>query len=1064
MRITQPHRSAIAAMALLLSLLTGFSTAIYARPHWNNIEVIRENVEPPRAAFMPQRRDGDQKVLSLNGLWKFHYSPDPASRPGDFYKTGFDTSQWDDIPVPSNWEREGYGYPIYVNVPYPFPIDEPNVPDSRNPVGSYKRNFNLPADWLEERVFLQLGAVSSAFYLWINGQYAGYSEGSKTESEFDITELLRVGPNQIAVEVYRWSTGSYLEDQDFWSLSGIQRDVTMYARPHVRVRDFFARSSLDTKLEDGKLDLSVELQNDIGSTQSATFSITVQDQSVVLHSARKVLTIEPGISKHNFQATLPNITPWSAEHPKLYQLELHLGAEIIRQNIGFRRAEIRNGRFLINGQAVKLKGANLHEHHDVKGHVIDEETMRLDIQLMKAANMNAVRNSHYPHQIDWYELTSQYGLYVVDEANIESHGFGYDPDQTLGNKPAWKPHHLDRVKRMVERSKNFPSVIIWSLGNEAGDGVNIGAAYHWLKARDRSRPIQYETEGDIEVVGERHSDFHSSMYWRYWDLEAYAQTPNDRPFILIEYAHSMGNSSGNLKEYWDVINKHETLSGGFIWDWVDQGLREHDHHGTPYWTYGGDYGPADVPSSGNFVINGIVFPDRRPQPAYHEVKRVYQHIRFDPLNLSRQQLRISNQYSFTNLDKFDLHWQLLGDGINVAHGRIPLPSTEPGEQLTITLPIDKHRQSQTAELFINLQVKLREAEPLLEKGHVVAAAQYSLQAGQLPFSKPEARGRLKVSNGKAALKFTAGNIQSTLDKRSGLLKSIKYGQQELLHSPLRPTTWRAPTDNDFGNYMHEWGAVWQNANKQQRLRSLSLDSQDSTQAVVNAEYELLGPDESVVAVWRTEYMFGNNGSIGVRNHFSRADDLPVVPRIGMNVELPKHLDQLRWYGRGPFENYIDRQQAADVGLYTGTVAEQYVPYIRPQENGYKTDTRWLAMHPAARGPGLLIMAHELLGFSALHYRLEDLTPPVKIAITSEDGPDARDNNERINVHTNDVQARQLVALNLDYGQMGVGGDDSWGKQTLRQYTLDKLEYQYGFNIFPYLHDAQRLEHLTTRSQ
>jgi beta-galactosidase len=599
--------SAFFVLSFAISCATSPMTS-GGRPAWNDIDVIRENVESPRAHFVayPDREEALSKgnnlhFQSLNGAWKFNYSDSPADRPARFFEREFDPSDWATIPVPSNWEREGYGVPIYINVPYPFEPDEPNVPTQDNPVGSYRRNFNVPANWQGKDIFLQFGGVSSAFYLWINGQYVGYSEGSKTPSEFDITDYVTSGENSVAVEVYRWSTGSYLEDQDFWSLSGIQRDVNLYARPKLRIRDYFVHAGLTNDYRDGDFQIEIELANTSGAPATKTLSVEILDGESTLYAEASHLEIGGPAATHSFSTSLPEVKAWSAEIPNLYTLVISLtdvsdsASEFISQRIGFRTSEVTNGRFLINGRLVHLKGTNLHEHHHDKGHVIDEATMLEDIRLMKAANLNAVRTSHYPFPERWYELTSEHGLYVVDEANIESHGYGYDHDKTLGNKPHWMPHHLDRTRRMVERDKNQPSIAIWSLGNEAGDGVNLGATYHWIKSRDRSRPVQYETEGDIEEVGERHSDFHSSMYWRHWHLEEYAQTHNDRPFVLIEYAHSMGNSTGNLIEYWDVIKKHDVLAGGFIWDWVDQGLLEHNDAGTPYWTYGGDYGPPDVP-------------------------------------------------------------------------------------------------------------------------------------------------------------------------------------------------------------------------------------------------------------------------------------------------------------------------------------------------------------------------------------------------------------------------------------------------------------------------------------
>ncbi|MEM7279766.1 MAG: glycoside hydrolase family 2 TIM barrel-domain containing protein, partial [Pseudomonadota bacterium] len=779
---------AAACCALLISIFCSQAVLAQTRPHWNNIEVIRENVEQPRAHFIPFRNKDaalsnaladNSWHQSLNGNWKFSFAERPADRNKNFYKPDVDVSEWKEIPVPSNWERHGYSYPIYINVPYPFEIDEPNVPVDDNPVGSYRRDFSVPASWDGEQIFLQFGAVSSAFYVWINGEYVGYSEGSKTESEFDVSQVVRSGNNTIAVEVYRWSTGSYLEDQDFWSLSGIQRDVSLYARPKTRVRDFFVKPSLGEKPATGDLSIEFSIAND-GPDRSLPLQIELLDGNKSILRRETSVQASSGETSYSLSAQIDAIRPWSAEEPHLYTLLIEFGGEVIRQPIGFRTVSVDNGRFRINGELIKLKGVNLHEHDEVTGHVVDEKTMLTDIRLMQASNMNAVRNSHYPHQARWYELTSVHGLYVVDEANIESHGYGYDHDKTLGNKPHWMAHHLDRTKRMLERSKNYPSVVIWSLGNEAGDGVNLGATYNWIKQRDTSRPVQYETEGNIEEVGERHSDFHSSMYWRHWDLESYAQTHNDRPFVLIEYAHSMGNSTGNLREYWDVIESHDSLAGGFIWDWVDQGLIEHDEAGEPYWTYGGDYGPADVPSSGNFNFNGIVFPDRRIQPAFHEVKRIYQHVKFEPINLETGKIRLSNRYAFLSLDGFDLHWTLTEDGVVHKTGVIKNVGTAPLANSQQTLGYRLNTRKLPGEVFLNLSLKSPEARRLLPADHVYAQAQFKVKSADIGFAAASATGSAKATSRETtdAIVLQANGNRYGFDKASGLLSSVEIDGDE----------------------------------------------------------------------------------------------------------------------------------------------------------------------------------------------------------------------------------------------------------------------------------------------
>ena len=1055
-----------------LAVLVAGCGDVGERPHWNNIDVIRENVEEPRAHFVayPTAAEAlagelqeNSRYLSLNGNWKFNFSDAPAGRPTDFYKNDFDVSAWPEIPVPSNWEREGYGYAIYVNVPYPFEIDEPNVPTEKNPVGSYRRDFQVPDDWSGDQIFMEFGAVSSAFYVWVNGEYVGYSEGSKTPSEFNVTNFVQSGDNTVAVEVYRWSTGSYLEDQDMWSLSGIQRDVRLFARPAVRLRDYFVHADLVNDYQDGAFRLEMEFLNTGETSVGKTFRVEIRDGDNVVESATGNVQAEPGTTAAEVRMSLPDVRPWSAEVPNLYTLLIEIeGDEAVAQQIGFRSSEIINGRYLINGKLVKLKGVNLHEHHDDKGHVVDEATMLTDIRLMKAANLNAVRNSHYPQPERWYELVSEHGLYMIDEANIESHGYGYDHDKTLGNKPHWMAHHLDRTKRMLERAKNYPAVVIWSLGNEAGDGVNLGATYDWIKSRDLSRPVQYETEGNIEEVGERHSDFHSSMYWRHWDLEKYSEEPNDRPFVLIEYSHAMGNSSGNLPEYWEVINRYDNQAGGFIWDWVDQGLLEHTDDGVPYWTYGGDYGPPDVPSSGNFNFNGLVFPDRRVQPAYWEVKRVYQHVDFDLLDFQTGSVEVSNNYDFIDLSAFELEWEVTADGKPVQVGAVRGLEIGPESSGTVQLQYNPRTLRAGPEYHLNLRLVAPAARGLLPAQHVYATAQLPLPIATADFSSASAdAAEPTVDVTKTAARISGTGWSATINRDTGLLSSYAFAGKELLLAPLTPNLWRAPTDNDFGNYMPEWAAVWKESGGNRSLESVRRVRREDNKVTFVAKFDFADSSGTSIATWETGYTFAGDGRVHVENIFKRADGTPRPPRVGMNVELLRELDQVQWFGRGPFENYADRKLAAQLGHYRNAVADHYVPYMRPQENGYKTDTRWVALDNGDDA-GVLIIADDEIGFSVHHNRLADFVPPVKIAITSEDGPDARDNDERINMHVSDVVPRDLVSLNIDYGQMGVGGDDSWVKHTLSKYSLTELDYRYGFTLVPYAAASEDLYRLIRR--
>ncbi|GMG86146.1 glycoside hydrolase family 2 TIM barrel-domain containing protein [Biformimicrobium ophioploci] len=1010
------------------------------QPHWNNLEVIREGVMPPRAHFevypdagLALAQGENPRKLSLNGQWRFRYSASPMQRPAGFEQAQFDDSGWDSIPVPSNWERHGYGYPIYVNIPYPFAVDLPYVPTADNPVGSYRRSFELPEQWQGHNIFLHIGAASSAYYVWVNGEYAAYSEGSKTPSEIDVTRWLKPGRNTVAIQVFRWSSGSYLEDQDFWSLSGITRDVHLSARPATHIRDFALSTDLSGDSRTGLLGLEVELA---GDTQvPVTLDVRLLDGETEI--LRRQAAGGAGTPRVALPASeVPQIRPWTAETPELYTLLVSLkdqeGSELeaFRHRLGFRNIEIRNGVFRINGQPVKLKGVNLHEHHHVTGHVISEETMREDIRMMKAANMNAVRTSHYPFPERFYELTDEYGLYVVDEANVETHGFGYEPDKTLAGRPEWRPHHLDRVQRMYERDKNFTSVVIWSLGNEAGDGDNIGAGYHWLKQADSSRPVQYETEGKPEDVGERHSDFHSSMYWRYWELEKYAQEHGDRPFLLIEYAHAMGNSAGNLAEYWQVIREHDNLSGGFIWDWVDQGLLERDPEGRDYWTYGGDYGPEDVPSDGNFNMNGLLFSDRSPQPAYWEVKRAYQPLRWEPVDLNRGLLILHNEFDFLDTSGLDLHWALLRNGERVAGGTLPEGEIiRAGDSRLLELRLPRRERGQ--EYHLNLWATERHGTVLLAGGHELARSQFALPGTIVDTGTRQDSIEARVSESAHAITLRAGEVEAVFSRASGLLEQFGQAGSPLLLSPLKPEFWRAPTDNDRGNGMPAWAAAWRNP----ATELVALEYRAGTPAgAVQAHYRFSDKDGRHLGDWRAQYRLHGDGTLEVDNRVWRNPGTPPWPRLGMHTTLPVDYSGLRWFGRGPLENYADRKLAADVGIYQSTVAKQYVPYGRPQENGYKTDTRWISLQNGM-GAGLRVLGGPLLGFSAQHNLWQDFVHGNASEVVQA---------QRGNVHVNAIVPRQLVSLHIDHAQMGVGGDNSWGAQPLRRYTLSGDDYQYRF--------------------
>lgn len=1015
--------------ALVCLLTLAVCAACQVRPYWNDPQVIRLGVEPPRAHYVAadsvaalSAPGENSRYVSLNGDWQFHFAKSPAQRPKAFYQPGYNASQWQTLAVPGNWERYGFGYPIYVNIPYPFEVNLPYVPEHNNPVGSYRRQLEVPASWQGQEIYLHLGAVSSAFYAWVNGEFVAYSEGSKTPSEINITRWLKPGElNTLALQVYRWSNGSYLEDQDMWSLSGITRDVFLSARPPQHIRDFSIKAAAD-----GRFSCALTLSESARATPLTVDVKVLDGERLVYHQQLPTGGDESVALAHQFA----EIKTWSAEQPHLYTLALTLRnragdtLEVMRHRFGFRTVDIHNGVFRINGVAVKLKGVNLHEHHDVSGHVVDAETLRQDLIMMKAANMNAVRTSHYPFPEVFYALADELGLYVVDEANIESHGFGYAPKHTLANKPEWQAHHLDRVQRMYERDKNFTSVVIWSIGNEAGDGVNMGAAYDWLKAVDDTRPVQYETEGDPAWVGKRHSDFMSRMYWHYWQLEEHAQTHGDRPFLLIEYAHAMGNSTGNLKEYWDVINAHANLAGGFIWDWVDQGLRETDTDGQAYWTYGGDYGPADVPSSGNFNMNGLLFSDRTPQPAYWEVKRAYQWLRLTPSNAAAGQFTLTNDYAFSSTKHMRLRYQWLADGELVSRGDTALPVLAPGTTAGIQLP--SMPQEAGREYHLNAQVYLTAAWGALPLGHTLAAFQIALprHASEATAQPPSLPWRETASHWQAS----DGAVTVRIDKVSGLLESFQVHGRALLSSPMTPGFWRAPTDNDRGNDLPRWASVWRAPMRE--LEHLALHGD-----VLVAHWRIRATTGQPLARWQVHYTFSERGLLQ-QHTVTRAAGAPLWPRVGLEVQLPASQDHVSWFGRGPLENYRDRQLAADVGIYQNRVVDHYVAYGRPQENGNKSDVRWLRLTDT-QGEGLHIHGRTPFEFSVQHFLPADFefgNVPHKL------------DPVRGNVHVNALAPRDLVHLRLDAAHMGVGGDNSWGAKTLRQYSVADNVYEFSFRL------------------
>lgn len=1040
----------------ILAALTGFSCVSYndykdvswlekTPVDWENPEVFEINREHTRAYFIPFANESEvdrdniwssSLIQSLNGEWLFHIAQNPSERPYYFFKDDFDTKEWKTIKVPANWECEGFEYPIYTNSKYPHAKTPPTIQKHYNPVGSYKRTFEIPATWTHKEIFLHFGAAGSAVYVWVNEQQVGYFEDSKTPSEFNITKYLKKGENTLAVEVFKWSDASYLEDQDFWRLAGITRDVFLMARETQYIRDFKVLAGLADDYTTGTFELTVDVV-ETENAKPATVSAKLMDGDIEIKSFSAVAKNDKVV----FNAEFPDVKKWTAETPNLYNLLIALKdtdgkvSEVLRQDVGFRRIEIKDAQLLVNGKYVYIKGANLHEHHHINGHVVDEATMLKDIQVMKSHNLNAVRTSHYPQSERWYELCNQYGLYLVDEANIESHGMGYG-DESLAKNPDWAAAHMYRTVNMYQRDKNQPSIIIWSLGNEAGNGINFNATYDYLKSVDGTRPVQYE-----QAHGGRNTDIMCPMYMRMNKMEKYKTEKGDKPLIQCEYAHAMGNSVGNLQDYWDLIESEPIFQGGFIWDWVDQGLLTENEEGEKFWAYGGDFGPYTVPSDGNFCLNGLVNPDRSVKPPLLEVKKVYQYIRFKPIDLKNGKIAIENKYAFIHTDKFEFTYEVKGDGQVIKAGKIENVSLAPDSIKEVELDVSFQAQP-GIEYFLNVYAKLKETENLVEAGTVLAKEQF-----KLPFytkvSESNANTEkliIEESNRKLLVKASAFSVAFDLDK--GTLSSYVIDGKEMIKEGPVPNFWRAPTDNDFGNKLDKRAKAWRKAGQNRKLLDANYSvSEQGNSVKVNFAFKYLYEGEQL-GLGNVQYTVNETGQVHVLNDIAVTDPkAPEFPRFGMNLIMPREFDQMSWLGRGPQESYWDRKTSAFVDLYSGSVADQYWAYIRPQENGNKTDVRWVSITNGS-GAGLKFLADELLEVSAHHNMMEDFESPVRTDGRQVDGKPV------VNRHTTDVKPRNLTSVNIDYKQMGVGGDNSWGAWTHEEYRLTEKSYNYGFTIQP----------------
>ena len=974
------------------------------------------------------RKNLSTNYMTLNGLWKFNWVADADARPTDFWKPGYNDQAWDDMSVPGIWELNGYGDPIYVNTGFAwrnqFENNPPQVPVKGNHVGSYRREITVPASWKGKDIIAHFGAVASNMYLWVNGKYVGYSEDSKLEAEFDLTRYLKPGQkNLIAFQVFRWCDGSYLEDQDFFRHSGVSRDCYLYAREKKRIEDIRVTPDLDAEYKDATLTVQVKLK---GSGR-VVLKLKDVDGNEVSSAATRGETV-------TMHVTNPN--KWTAETPYLYTLYAQLDgtpAEIIPIKVGFRKIEIKNAQVLVNGQPVLFKGANRHEMDPDGGSYVTEARMIQDIQIMKQFNLNAVRTCHYPDDNFFYELCDKYGIYMVAEANVESHGMGYG-DETLAKRADYHKAHLERNKRNVQRNFNHPSIIFWSLGNEAGFGKNFEDAYDWVKAEDPSRPVQYE-----QAHGNEFTDVYCPMYADYDHMEKYAQTKDiKKPLIQCEYAHAMGNSLGGFKEYWDLIRKYPALQGGFIWDFVDQSIHWTGKNGVSIYAYGGDFNRYDA-SDNNFCNNGLISPDRVPNPHMYEVGYYYQNIWTTPADLAQGELNVYNENFFRDLSAYYMEWTVLANGEAVRSGRVENLNVAP--QQTAKVKLDLGRICECKEWVLNVSYRLKNREGLLPAGHVVAKEQLvlnpyktsdmelkNIEETNVPVIVPQVK-----DNDRNYLVVEGEDFCLEFNKHTGYLSRYEVGDMEMMKegTQLTPNFWRAPTDNDMGAGLQRKFAVWKDPGL--KLNSFNWDMKDGL-AVVNAEYEM----KNVSAKLNLTYVINNKGAVKVTQKMTADAQTEVAPmfRFGMQMQMPKSFETIEYYGRGPVENYIDRNHSAKLGLYRQRVDEQFYSYIRPQETGTKTDIRWWKQLNAANC-GLKIVADVPFSASALHYTIESLD----------------DGWEKDQRHSPEIEEADLTNLCIDKVQMGLGCVNSWGAWPLPQYQVPYGNYEFSFILTPVFHSV-----------
>ena len=1028
----------IANVSLCLAMLSMSSGALaQSESRWQNVNINQQNREPRRANFfafenLEKAQSFDKKksanYLSMEGMWKFNFVKDHNKRPANFFALKYDDSQWKDFPVPGLFELNGYGDATYKNIGYAwatqFDPNPPYISELNNYTGSYRRTFELPKDWKGKDVYFHVGSATSNLTLWVNGKYVGYSEDSKVAAEFNISKYLKPGKNLIAMQVMRWCDGSYFEDQDFWRLTGIAREVYLYARPKLHAADIRLNAALENNYQDGVLNYKVSLK---GGKTDVAITLCDKDGKQIAQA-----TGAQGVIK------VPKVNAWTAETPYLYKAYITLknkqgAAEVIPQKVGFRNVEIKNAQLLVNGQPVLVKGADRHEMDPDGGYVVSLERMIQDIKIMKQLNINAVRTSHYPCDPRWYDLCDEYGIYITAEANLESHGMGYE-EKSLAKFPEYIVPHIERNEGNVKPLINHPSVIVWSLGNECGYGVNFEKAYDWVKACDKTRPAQYERGGY-----DSKTDIYCPMYIGYEESESYCKSNGTKPYIQCEYAHAMGNSEGGFKEYWDLIRKYPKYQGGYIWDFVDQGLRDKSPvTGKEIFTYGGDYGRYPG-SDYNFNCNGIIAPNRRLNPHAYEIQYVLQNVWIKDFDAENGSFNVYNENFFKNIDDLSLTATLFANGVKLTTIAIPdtkgiaPQATKLVKSEALKSAIEKaEAEHATEEITINFAFASDGSQPLVDKGQVMARQQIVLNGYE--FDKVDAPAntgsKIEVEETNSYVKVSAERMSVTIGKKTGMIDYLDVDGEPMLkfRESMTPEFWRAPTDNDYGASLQKKMRVWKNP----QMNLKSFDKSESKDSVVlTANFEM----PEVKAELMLRYRINAAGEVAVTEKMTTDKEAKVADlfRYGMQLQMPASFSKLEYYGRGPEENYIDRHSSAFIGKYEANVKDEYYPYVRPQESGNHTDIRYFSIFNPTTGKGITFEGYAPMECSAIPYLVEDLDAGIE-------------KEHAWGQHSGDLVEKGLVQLHIQQRQFGLGCIDSWGSSPMEKYRMHYQDRCFSFVI------------------